>query len=285
MIVLLYRMSRPHRLCPDMEHALKMRKSKLSSIIRMFSTALHQFATPYLNDVTLWLNRMPYYAMLIQQKTEALIDCLWGFIDSTIRRTARPLYHQQTIYTCFKKCHGVIFQSVTVLEGFITCLQGPWPSKTHDAHMLRGSGLKEKLEENMPANGNGIVYAMYGDLAYAQSIYLLGGFRKPPTTSNEALFNRAMSSVRITVERGFGDVVEKWKFLDLRSAMKIFEMPIAEFYTNGEFLSNICNCLDGNKTQQYFGAVQLMLDEYLDLILDETSDKTEITADNNNVSM
>ena len=137
----------------------------------------------------------------------------------------------------------------------------------------------------MPTNRNGIVYAMYGDLAYAQSIYLLGGFHKPPTRSNEALFNREMSSVRITVEWRFRDVVEKWKFLDFHSVMKMFEMPVAELYTNGAFLSNICNCLYGNKTQQYFGAVQLTLDEYLDLILDETSNKTETKADDDDVSM
>ena len=58
----------------------------------------------------------------------------------------------------------------------------------------------------MPANGNGMVYAMYGDLAYVQSIYLLSGFRKPPTGSDEALFNRQMSSIQITVECGFRDV-------------------------------------------------------------------------------
>ena len=208
-----------------------------------------------------------------------------GFIDGTIRRTARPLYHQWSICTHFKKCLGVKFQSITVPECFIACLQGLWPSKTHDACMLHDSGLIEKLEENMPANRNGVVYAMYGDSAYAQSIYLLSGFHKPSTGSNEALFNRQMSSVRITVEWGFGDVVEKWRFLDFCSAMKIFEMPIAEFYMNGAFLSNICNCLYGNKTQQYFGAVQLMLDEYLDLILDETSNETETTADNDDVSM
>ena len=94
-----------------------------------------------------------------------------------------------------QESHGVKFQSVTVPECFIACLQGPWPSKTHDAHMLHDLGLIEKLEENMPANGNGVVYAMYGDMAYAQSIYLLGGFHKPPTRSNKALFNRAMSSI------------------------------------------------------------------------------------------
>ena len=67
--------------------------------------------------------------------------------------------------------------------------------KTHDTQMLHDSGLLEKVEANMPGDGNGVVYAMYGDLAYAQSIYLLGGFQKPPTGSDKALFNRLMSSV------------------------------------------------------------------------------------------
>ena len=88
-----------------------------------------------------------------------------------------------------------------------------------------------------------------------------------------------MSSVGITVEWGFGDIVEKWKFMDFCSAMKIFEMPVANYYTNVSFLSNICNCLYGNKTQQYFGPIQLTLDEYLDLVVDGTSDETATTSD------
>ena len=119
---------------------------------------------------------------------------------------------------------------------------------------------------------------LYGDLAYAQSIYLLGGFHKPPAGSDEAMFNRHMSSVHITVKWGFGDIVEKWKFLDFRSAMKIFEMPVGEFYMNGAFLSNICNCLYGNKMQQYFGAIQLTLDEYFDLVVAETCNNTSTTT-------
>ena len=106
------------------------------------------------------------------------MDCIWGFIGGTIRKMARPLYHQRSFYTCFKKCYGVKFQSVTAPEGFIACLQGPWPSKPHDARMLHDLGLLEKLEVNIPRDGNGVVYAMYGDLAYAQSIYLLAGVWK-----------------------------------------------------------------------------------------------------------
>ena len=50
-----------------------------------------------------------------------------------------------------------------------------------------------------------------------------------------------MSSIQITVEWGFRDVVEKWKFPDFHCVIQIFEMQVAEFYTNGAFLSNICN--------------------------------------------
>ena len=107
----------------------------------------------------------------------------------------------------------------------------------------------------------------------------IGGFWKPSTGSDKALFNRQMSSVCITVEWGFRDIIEKWKFLDFCSAMKIFEMPVTEYYMNGAFLSNICNCLYGNKTQQYFGAIQLSRDEYLDLVVDRTSEETATTSD------
>ena len=100
---------------------------------------------------------MPYYAMLIEQKTEGLMNCVWDFIDGTIRWTARHLYHQRSIYTRFKKCHGVKFQSVTVPEGFIAYLKGPWTAQTHDAQMLCASQLMEELEDIMPANGEGAV--------------------------------------------------------------------------------------------------------------------------------
>ena len=133
MIVLLYRMSRPRRLRPEMEQSLKIRKSKLSSIIQTFSRALYNFAIPFLSGATLWHHRMPYYAKLIEQKTNGLMDCVWGFIDGTIRKTARPVYHQRSVYTRFKKCHGVKFQSVTVPDGYIAYLMGPWPAQTHDA--------------------------------------------------------------------------------------------------------------------------------------------------------
>ena len=45
--------------------------------------------------------------------------------------------------------------------------------------------------------------------------------------------------------------------------MKIFKCPVVQYYVNAAFLSNLRNCLLGSKTQQYFGATQLTIDEYL----------------------
>ena len=40
----------------------------------------------------------------------------------------------------------------------------------------------------MPTASNCVVYAMYGDLAYAQSFYLLSGLQKPTSESDKSCF-------------------------------------------------------------------------------------------------
>ena len=139
---------------------------------------------------------MPYYSKLIKKKTGNVIDTLWGFIDGMIRKTACLLYNQRTVYMKFKKCHRIKFQSVLVPDGYIACLYGPVPAKTHDAKLLCQSNLMEQLCSAMPDNNsNGPIYSLYGDLAYPQSPYLLGGFHNVINGIDEAHFNRLMSSV------------------------------------------------------------------------------------------
>ena len=157
---------------------------------------------------------MPYFAELIQNKTDGVAENIWGFIDGTICKTSRPVFHQKVVYTQFKKCHGLKFQSVLVPDRFIACLFSPVPAKTHDVKHLRESGLLDQLEEIMPHDGDLTIYTLYGNLAYAQSIYLIGGFCNTDVGTDEALYNQIMSSVRITVEWGFGATIEQWKFLD-----------------------------------------------------------------------
>ena len=222
-----------------MEKIFGIQKSHLSAIIQSFSEALYQISIPYMTDPTIWHHRMPYYSQLISNKTRGVATNIWGFIGGTIRKTCRPIYHQCLVYTRFKKCHGLKFQSVLIPDGFIACLYGPVPAKTHDARLLHESQLLEQLQTVMPEDGNNPIYALYGDLAYAQSAYVLGGFHNVDMDSDEAAYNRLLSSVHITVEWGFAELVEHWKFLDFRLAMEIFQCPVAQYYINAAFLSNI----------------------------------------------
>ena len=66
--------------------------------------------------------------------------------------------------------------------------------------------------------------------------------------------------------------------------MKIFECPLQSSTQIVPFSATFA-IVYGNMTQQYFGPVQLTLDEYLDLILEERSDETETTVDNDDGSM
>ena len=103
-------------------------------------------------------------------------------------------------------------------------------------------------------------------------MYLIGGFHNADVGTDEALYNHIMSSMRITVEWGFGAIIKQWKFLDFRQSMKIFECPVAQYYIIAAFLCNLRNCLVGSKMQSYFNAQQLTIDEYLGLVTDATTD-------------
>ena len=100
-------------------------------------------------------------------------------------------------------------------DGYIACLFGPVPAKTHDVRLLCESNLTQQLRNVMPEdNSNGPIYNLYGDFVYLQSAYLLGRFRNVIVGTDEANFNRLMSSVCITVEWDYCEIIEQWKYLD-----------------------------------------------------------------------
>ena len=154
-----------------------------------------------------------------------------------------------------------------VPDGYIACLFSPVPAKTHDVRLLCESNLIQQLCNVMPEdNSNGPIYSLCGDLAYPQSVYLLGGFRNAIVGTDKANFNRLMSSVHITVEWGYCKIVEQWKYLYFCQAMRIFQCLVAQYYINAAILCNLRNCLIGNKTWNYFDAHQMTIEEYLALV-------------------
>jgi hypothetical protein len=274
LLLVLYRLSRPRRISPDMERFSHWRKSKVSAVLQTFFAALYAVAKTYLSDPSIFQHRYQFYADLINKKSNAGNNMkVWGFIDGTLRKTCRPTVFQKCMYSGHKRCHGIKFQSVVTPDGLVALLYGPIVGSRHDSYMLRESGLLVKLRVNMPEGPQyqNPVYSLYGDPAYPQSYHLYGGFRNSQPGSPEAQWNTKMSKVRECVEWLFKEIVQQWSFLDFRSSMKILKCPIAQYYTVGAFLTNIRCCCYGSQTSAYFEVYEhngkLSMQEYLDLVV------------------
>ena len=265
--VYLFKMSHPCRLRSDCEHFFGIRKSKLSRMIIFFGEALCRLAIKYLTSPNIWHGRMEYYGSLVHDKCGGLFPNMWGFIDCTIRRTCVPIEYQDIMYTRYKRCHGLKFQSVVTPDGFIACLHGPYVAKRHDVRILRESGLLEMLRELMPEDeSNGPIYYLYGDLAYEHRRHIFSGFRNALPNSPQSRFNREMSKVRIVVEWGFANVLRRWQYVDFTRAMKVLLIPTGQHYINCVFLTNLGNCFYGGAINQYFNAEPLSIYQYLSLV-------------------
>ena len=111
-------------------------------------------------------------------------------------------------------------------------MYGPVSGNRHDSFLLSSCGFLNKLQDFMPDNAPGdiaaVIYSLYGDPAYPQSIHIFGGYKNPADGSAQAHWNSQMSKVCEVVEWGFTNILTQWSFLDFRAAMKIFQSPVAK---------------------------------------------------------
>jgi hypothetical protein len=84
LLLVLYRLSRPRRIRPEMETYFKMRKSHISAAINTFMDALYSVALPYLSNPSIFQHRFEFYSKLIHKKAALVGLFVWGFIDGTL---------------------------------------------------------------------------------------------------------------------------------------------------------------------------------------------------------
>ena len=189
LLLVLFRLSRPRRIRKEMEGFFGMHKSKISTGITCMIHAMHTLGVQYLDNPVIFHNRMPYYAERVYQKC-GLVETVWGFIDGTLRKTCRPSLFQKLMYSGHKRCHGIKFQSVVTPDGLFASMYGPVSGNRHDSFLLSNSGLLNKLQEFMPDDAPediaAVIYSLYGDPAYPQSIHIFGGYKNPADGSAHA---------------------------------------------------------------------------------------------------
>ena len=208
-----------------------------------------------------WLSplHLEEYAGAVSAKMADLTNC-WGFVDGTVRPICRPTQNQRVMYNGHKRLHALKFQSVTAANGMIAHLYGPIEGRRHDCYMLRLSGLLRELEQRSydPA---GEVMCIYGDRAYPLRAHLQAPFKGNLTPDQEA-YNKSMSSVRITVEWLFGNIVNFFKFVDFKKSQKVCLSACGKIYAVCGLLTNAHTCLYGNNTSNLFGVEPPTLEEY-----------------------
>ena len=85
--------------------------------------------------------------------------------------------------------------------------------------MLAESRLLDNLQR-YAVSPTGQSMCIYGDPAYPVRVHLQAPFRNVALTPQMQAFNTSMSSVRSCVEWLFGDIVNYFKFIDLKKKSK-----------------------------------------------------------------
>ena len=137
-------------------------------------------------------------------------------------------------------------------NGLIAHLFEPIEGRRHDAYMLSESGLLDKLRPH--TNGNGDPYVVYSDPAYGITIThnFISPYRGSNLTAAERKFNKAMSSLCVSVEWTFGKITQLFAFLDFQKNLKLLLQPVGKYYLIGGLLTNCHTCLYNSQTSQFF---------------------------------
>ena len=199
------------------------------------------------------------YATTIHNHGAPLSNC-FGFVDGTVRHISRPKYLQRVMYNGHKRVHGMKFQSVVLPNGIIANLAGPYEGRRHDSTMLQQSGLLTSLRR--VAHFNSQPLCLYGDPAYPLGVHLQTPFQGRVLTPEMQAFNKAMSSVRVSVEWMFGNITKYFSFIDFKRQMKLNLSAIGKMYIVSALLENARTYLYGNIVSTTFELEPPRLEQY-----------------------
>ena len=179
------------------------------------------------------------WANSISSAGGSLQTCL-GFIDGTTKQICRPQRHQKKLYNGHKRYHCLKYQAVTMPNGIVMDLSGPFIGIRYDARMVMESNIVERMARCFEMND-----VIYGDPAYGMGNHIVCPYEGSNLSNAEQQFNQSMSRVRISVEWEFRSIPNLFKGLQYGKHWKLFLQPVGLFYRTGVILANIYTCLYG----------------------------------------
>ena len=126
--------------------------------------------------------------------------------------------------------------------------------------MLVDSGLLQALQQYAYVGGRPM--CVYGDPAYPHRVHLQAPYRNRQLTAEMEAFNKSMSSVRVSVEWLFGDIVNYFRFVDFKKNLKIGLSSVGKMYIVAAILRNALTCMQPNNTSKFFELEPPTVEEY-----------------------
>ena len=151
-----------------------------------------------------------------------------------------------TVYLSPTTVHVLTVTKTVTKMSFLILTHLPFlisEGKMHDS-MLAHSGLLNDLEQY--AFCHGMPMCAYGDPAYPLRVHLQAPYRDLERTIPMQKFNKSMSSVRVSVEWIFGDIINYFKFMDFKKNLKINLSRVGKMYIVAALLRNALTCLQSN---------------------------------------
>jgi nuclease HARBI1 len=204
LLLCLFQLAYPCRVTPTMTYGFKMNHTKVCIALKYFFKISF---TRYHSCIWLILIFGPIGFPTMQSwlkiKQKDLLVMFFCFMDGTLQKTCRPKHNQKVCYSGHKRHHGLKYQSLYTPDGMYMDVYGPITGSRHDPFLLSDSNLLRDLAV-LYSNHE---FSIYSDPAYPQSGWLFGGFHNPAPGTDDALFNKEMSSVREAVEWGFASLI------------------------------------------------------------------------------
>jgi len=131
--------------------------------------------------------------------------------------------------------------------------------------MFQESEFRATLEaHSFDENGHPLV--IYGDPAYGQFLHMIAPYRSDRLTPEQQRFNFQMSSVRESVEWGFGKIAQYFAFVDFKKNQKLFLQAVGKSYLVAGILTNLHTCINDSITARFFEIDPPTVEEYLAFI-------------------
>jgi nuclease HARBI1 len=139
---------------------------------------------------------------------------------------------------------------VTTPDGLLFHVCGPFEGRRHDVHLYAKSGIDDVLGQLLLIDG--VPHYLYGDSGYELRPYLLTPFEGAVLTSDEALFNKRMSKVRVSVDWAFKDIQKYFAQVAVPRKMVLLLNSAGAWHLASCLLWNFRSCLEGSPTSTYF---------------------------------